>query len=124
VPFLVHTEIDAPTPSHTVDSTGYRPIADAVRALSSDESDGQRPNIVDRTSALLDAEAMQRKHSDNALHLRGSRAEWFAPRSLSQLLTLKDRYGAQARIVAGNTEIGVEQRFKVRLSLFVCVCND
>lgn len=100
-------------------STGYRPIADAVRALSHDENNGKRKEIADATTPLLPS-AMRDAGVDSTLHLRGARSEWFAPRTLDELLALRQEY-PDARIVVGNTEVGVEQRFKVCLSKFIIV---
>ena len=37
---------------------------------------------------------------------------WFRPSSLSELLRLKEKFKGQAKIVVGNTELGVEMRAK------------
>lgn len=44
-------------------------------------------------------------HFDNGI------TKWFRPVSLKQLLTLMDEY-PRARIITGNTEVGIEMRFK------------
>ena len=36
------------------------------------------------------------------------------PASLDELLRLKAHHGAQAKVVVGNTEIGIEQKFRGR----------
>ena len=41
---------------------------------------------------------------------------WFRPCSLDELLKLKERFKGHARIVVGNTELGVEMR--ARRSLY------
>eukprot|EP00741_Cyanophora_paradoxa_P011272 tig00020554_g10889.t1 len=46
-----------------------------------------------------------------ALLLRGRRAAWLRPLSLRDLLAIKKAHPT-ARIVCGNTEVGVEQKFK------------
>lgn len=37
---------------------------------------------------------------------------WYRPNSLNELLRLKEKYKGQAKIVVGNTELGVEMRAK------------
>ena len=37
---------------------------------------------------------------------------WFRPNSLNELLTLKNKFKGRAKIVVGNTELGVEMRAK------------
>ena len=37
---------------------------------------------------------------------------WFRPNSLNELLTLKEKFKGRAKIVVGNTELGVEMRAK------------
>jgi xanthine dehydrogenase/oxidase len=38
--------------------------------------------------------------------------QWFRPTNLNELLQFKKQHGAAAKIVAGNTEVGVEVKFK------------
>lgn len=45
------------------------------------------------------------------LQFRGPRVSWFRPTTLQQLLKLKQEY-PHAKIVVGNTELGVEVKFK------------
>ncbi|KAG8239016.1 hypothetical protein J437_LFUL005073, partial [Ladona fulva] len=45
------------------------------------------------------------------LKVSGQRVTWYRPTTLNQLLTLKKTY-PQARIIVGNTEVGVEVKFK------------
>ena len=42
--------------------------------------------------------------------LHGSRSDWYAPYTLRELIKLKKLY-PDAKIVVGNTEVGIEQRF-------------
>ena len=37
---------------------------------------------------------------------------WFRPNSLNELLALKEKFKGHAKIVVGNTELGVEMRAK------------
>ena len=45
------------------------------------------------------------------LTFSSSRVTWYRPVSLDQMLTLKQRH-PEAKIVVGNTELGVEVKFK------------
>jgi xanthine dehydrogenase/oxidase len=47
------------------------------------------------------------------LHFVNDRGvQWFRPKNLNELLQFKKQHGAAAKIVAGNTEVGVEVKFK------------
>ncbi|KAL0266984.1 UNVERIFIED_CONTAM: hypothetical protein PYX00_009375 [Menopon gallinae] len=48
------------------------------------------------------------------LIIKGERATWFRPTLLQDLLALKSKF-PHAKIVAGNSEVGVEQKFKSML---------
>ncbi|XP_038214849.1 xanthine dehydrogenase [Zerene cesonia] len=50
-------------------------------------------------------------YDDQYLIFRGSNATWFRPTTIDSLLTLKEKY-PEAKIVVGNTEVGVEVKFK------------
>jgi xanthine dehydrogenase/oxidase len=85
--------------------TGYRPIADAVRAIAALPAP-----LPDRTTPAL-AAWLQSPAPGAPLTLHGSGCEWYAPRTLVQLLARKSLVPT-AKLVAGNSEIGIEQRFK------------
>ncbi|XP_033730468.1 xanthine dehydrogenase/oxidase-like, partial [Pecten maximus] len=51
------------------------------------------------------------KYDNQALYYKGERSVWYRPTSLDQLLELKDRHPT-ARLVVGNTEVGVEIKLK------------
>ncbi|XP_053996533.1 xanthine dehydrogenase [Hylaeus anthracinus] len=48
---------------------------------------------------------------DQYLIIKGKNVTWYRPRTLSELLSLKEQY-PHAKIVMGNTEMGVEVKFK------------
>nr|QEO19121.1 rosy [Rhagovelia antilleana] len=48
---------------------------------------------------------------DEYLVIKGPRATWYRPVSLDQLLMLKSKF-PQAKLINGNTEVGVEVKFK------------
>lgn len=54
---------------------------------------------------------LQPEASHRAVLFRSARTLWYRPASLAELLRLKEQY-TQAKIVVGNTEIGIETKFK------------
>ncbi|XP_039283580.1 xanthine dehydrogenase [Nilaparvata lugens] len=54
---------------------------------------------------------IERKYDSQYLVIPGSRATWYRPTSLQELLLLKNKF-PQAKIINGNTEVGVEVKFK------------
>ncbi|KAJ4447027.1 hypothetical protein ANN_09015 [Periplaneta americana] len=54
---------------------------------------------------------MSSNYDSQFLVIRGKRATWYRPTNLDDLLYLKSKYN-DARIVVGNTEVGVEVKFK------------
>jgi len=54
---------------------------------------------------------LESKYDDQNLLFSSERVTWYRPTKLSQLLQLKSKFPA-ARIVVGNTEVGVEVKFK------------
>jgi len=61
---------------------------------------------------LFPPELMVNSDFDNqCLEFRGKSVTWFRPTSLHQLLTIKQQH-PDAKIVVGNTELGVEVKFK------------
>jgi xanthine dehydrogenase/oxidase len=77
--------------------TGYRPIIEAVRQLTS----APAPLAL----SPLPPPALK------ALEASNDEATWWRPTTLSQLLEIKQQHPA-ARVVVGNTEVGVEAKFK------------
>ena len=51
------------------------------------------------------------KYSPQPLHFIGRKTTWFRPVNLEQLLKLKSKY-PDSKIVSGNTEVGIETKFK------------
>lgn len=50
-------------------------------------------------------------YDDQYLVFKGQKTSWFRPKDLSSILKLKNQY-PDAKIVVGNTEVGVEVKFK------------
>ncbi|KAL3157593.1 hypothetical protein ABBQ32_012044 [Trebouxia sp. C0010 RCD-2024] len=61
------------------------------------------------TEPIFPAELRKRQPSE--LHLRGPLADWHRPLTLAGVLKLKAEY-PDARLVVGNTEVGIEMKFK------------
>ncbi|GJQ84033.1 ry [Trypoxylus dichotomus] len=51
------------------------------------------------------------KLDDQFLHFKGTEVEWYRPNDLATLLALKEKH-PDAKIIVGNTEVGVEVKFK------------
>lgn len=50
--------------------------------------------------------------SDDLLMIESDMCTWFRPTSLPLLLALKKEYGHAAKLISGNTEVGIETKFK------------
>lgn len=51
------------------------------------------------------------QYNQRPLHFKSKSMKWFKPGNLTELLSLKERY-PDAKMVVGNTELGVEMKFK------------
>lgn len=121
--------------------TGYRPIIDAVKSLSRNKGevdvtrdisgtlnpDGEVivHNSTERTMATScgipeDVEydkflpivpSKLSEHIPRAITFSKGDIKWYQPVTMSALFRLKDRFPS-ARIIVGNTEIGIETKFK------------
>ncbi len=100
--------------------TGYRPIVEVARSFCSDHTTKQNElsPLTGIECAPFDAskhriEAKLPSDDGATLHIdnrkRGMR--WITPRTMDELLQLKRDY-PNAKIVAGNTELGIELRYK------------
>ncbi|RZF38598.1 hypothetical protein LSTR_LSTR010931 [Laodelphax striatellus] len=54
---------------------------------------------------------IERKYDSQYLVIPGSRATWYRPTSLQELLLLKNKF-PHGKIINGNTEVGIEVKFK------------
>lgn len=117
--------------------TGYRPILEGFKTFTKEycqmgenccRATGKCPSDVVENGVInggnseflpLDStqdpifppELMSDKYDTETLHFKGEKVEWFRPTSLSQLLELKDKY-PDAKLVIGNTEVGLEVKLK------------
>ncbi len=53
-----------------------------------------------------------RRMNKRELHIVGRRSEWFKPLTLDSLLRIKEQHGKHVTFVSGNTENGIDVRFK------------
>ena len=51
------------------------------------------------------------EYARQPLAFQGDKMTWFKPTTLDELLTLKESY-PDAKLVVGNTELGIEMKFK------------
>eukprot|EP00442_Polarella_glacialis_P052829 CAMPEP_0115055184 /NCGR_PEP_ID=MMETSP0227-20121206/4513_1 /TAXON_ID=89957 /ORGANISM="Polarella glacialis, Strain CCMP 1383" /LENGTH=612 /DNA_ID=CAMNT_0002439751 /DNA_START=45 /DNA_END=1879 /DNA_ORIENTATION=+ len=120
--------------------TGYRPILDAAKTFACDKHNcppapegfkgpSEKPEaegdarVFASTSATLASmascpvppvafpEALRASAPHAPLQVVGSRVTWYRPADLASLLALK-KAEPKAKMVAGNTEVGIETKFK------------
>ena len=120
--------------------TGYRPILEGFKTLTEEgcgaenccrnKKDGEEEeedgpgytNILYNSQDFIPYDPSQEPIFPPELQLdqtldrqfllfQSERVKWFRPRTLSQLFDLKEKY-PEAKIVGGNTELGVEVKFK------------
>ncbi|XP_044734533.1 xanthine dehydrogenase-like [Chrysoperla carnea] len=121
--------------------TGYRPIIDGYQTFSEEWEIKQRkllnglcnmgvncckndpkPEKLFETSEFKPYDSSQEpifppelklnsKYDNEYLQFRGSNTLWIRPRSLDELINLKSKYPT-GKLLAGNTEIGIEKKFK------------
>lgn len=96
-PNATHEEIVKSLDGNLCRCTGYRPIIEAVRTLPPSPA----PIVL----------SPRPKAATNALRASNGESTWWRPTSLAQLLQIKQEH-PEARIVVGNTEVGVEAKFK------------
>ena len=63
-----------------------------------------------KSSEKISEDLKKESFKDVPIYGSGEYATWFMPTRLEQLLDLKQQY-PKAKLVSGNTEIGIEQRF-------------
>lgn len=96
-PKATHEEIVKSLDGNLCRCTGYRPIIEAVRTLSP-------------TPAPIVLSPPPRP-ATCGLKTSNGESTWYRPTTLSDLLKIKQQH-PEARIVVGNTEVGVEAKFK------------
>uniref|UniRef100_A0A671R9N4 Xanthine dehydrogenase/oxidase-like n=1 Tax=Sinocyclocheilus anshuiensis TaxID=1608454 RepID=A0A671R9N4_9TELE len=106
--------------------TGYRPILEGYRTFTKvkeqlskacyNNNNNNKYNIEDNSTLpaqkLYDqSEFILSKQPQRELRFVGERVLWIQPYSLKELLELKATY-PNAKLVVGNTEVGIEMKFK------------
>ncbi|XP_041418512.1 xanthine dehydrogenase/oxidase isoform X1 [Xenopus laevis] len=120
--------------------TGYRPILEGFKTFTKEACCGKRSENdccrdmncanedISVSSALFDPSAfkpldptqepifppellMYEKSSPKSLYFKGDNITWLRPSNLEELLALKVQY-PDAKLVVGNTEVGIETKFK------------
>ena len=100
--------------------TGYRPIIDGVQQAAAVCPSSGKPCDCDRSKCGQRVEpdcefifppALLLRAMDPALRISDGHFTWWRPASLEQLLHIKSEHH-HARIVVGNTELGIEIRLK------------
>ncbi|XP_069464776.1 xanthine dehydrogenase/oxidase-like [Ambystoma mexicanum] len=122
--------------------TGYRPILDGFRTFARDSGgccgkrgknqaccmDNAVNTDLDASPALFNSVEfqpfdptqepifppellLQKNMQRKLLSFRGERVTWIQPSSLHELLVLKSQY-PEAKLVVGNTEVGIEMKFR------------
>ncbi|XP_012937557.1 xanthine dehydrogenase/oxidase [Aplysia californica] len=127
--------------------TGYRPILDGFRTFTKeyqcpmgesccrngadtvlDDGQGLAPRIADLKPFSPDQEPIfppdlkvnHNTYKGKTLVFKGAGATWIQPRTLQELVELKALH-PDAKIVVGNTEIGIETKFKnMRYRTLLC----
>jgi len=84
--------------------TGYRAIVSAVDDIAAQAEQGVDMSAKNHFPAELKAQ------EEGSLEIKGQETKWMAPTTLKQLLNIKSLYPT-CKIVCGNTEVGIEQRF-------------
>eukprot|EP01065_Artemidia_motanka_P006570 TRINITY_DN1321_c6_g1_i1.p1 TRINITY_DN1321_c6_g1~~TRINITY_DN1321_c6_g1_i1.p1 ORF type:complete len:1373 (+),score=457.81 TRINITY_DN1321_c6_g1_i1:112-4119(+) len=90
--------------------TGYRPILDAFRPFAIDGGARQQAEYDAGSDKAVLPPALE-QYEARSLRVVGRRQTWYRPVRLSELLELKAKY-PDARLVCGNTEVGIEVKFK------------
>ncbi|GES98695.1 xanthine dehydrogenase [Rhizophagus clarus] len=65
----------------------------------------------DATQELIFPPALISSYKSYPLYFSGRKTKWFKPNSLNELLLLKLKY-PQGKLISGNTEVGIEVKFK------------
>uniref|UniRef100_A0A671QHA9 Xanthine dehydrogenase/oxidase n=1 Tax=Sinocyclocheilus anshuiensis TaxID=1608454 RepID=A0A671QHA9_9TELE len=101
--------------------TGYRPILEGYRTFTKDNSTLPAQKLYDQSEfmpldptqeIIFPPELMVlNKQPQSELRFAGERVLWIQPCSLEELLELKATY-PNAKLVVGNTEVGIEMKFK------------
>uniref|UniRef100_A0A671RBF5 Xanthine dehydrogenase/oxidase-like n=1 Tax=Sinocyclocheilus anshuiensis TaxID=1608454 RepID=A0A671RBF5_9TELE len=93
--------------------TGYRPILEGYRTFTKVKEQLSKASKKSKTDKLRNTGThfILSKQPQRELRFVGERVLWIQPYSLKELLELKATY-PNAKLVVGNTEVGIEMKFK------------
>uniref|UniRef100_A0A8B9TWQ6 Xanthine dehydrogenase/oxidase n=1 Tax=Anas platyrhynchos TaxID=8839 RepID=A0A8B9TWQ6_ANAPL len=96
--------------------TGYRPILEGYRTfaktmMSSSLFNASEFQPLDPTQEPIFPPELMKNKQQKQLCFKGERVMWIQPTTLQELVALKSQY-PNAKLVVGNTEVGVEIRLK------------
>uniref|UniRef100_A0A663MEL4 Xanthine dehydrogenase n=1 Tax=Athene cunicularia TaxID=194338 RepID=A0A663MEL4_ATHCN len=96
--------------------TGYRPILEGYRTfakamMSSSLFNSSEFQPLDPTQEPIFPPELMSNKQQKQLCFRGERVMWIQPTTLKELVALKSQY-PNAKLVVGNTEVGIEMRLK------------
>uniref|UniRef100_A0A671R9E9 Xanthine dehydrogenase/oxidase n=1 Tax=Sinocyclocheilus anshuiensis TaxID=1608454 RepID=A0A671R9E9_9TELE len=90
--------------------TGYRPILEGYRTFTKVKEQLSKACYNNNNNNKYNIESLS-KQPQRELRFVGERVLWIQPYSLKELLELKATY-PNAKLVVGNTEVGIEMKFK------------
>uniref|UniRef100_A0A8C0IJE9 Xanthine dehydrogenase/oxidase n=1 Tax=Bubo bubo TaxID=30461 RepID=A0A8C0IJE9_BUBBB len=96
--------------------TGYRPILEGYRTfakvmMSSSLFNSSEFQPLDPTQEPIFPPELMSNKQQKQLCFKGERVMWIQPTTLKELVALKSQY-PNAKLVVGNTEVGIEMRLK------------
>uniref|UniRef100_A0A3Q3WQX2 Xanthine dehydrogenase/oxidase n=1 Tax=Mola mola TaxID=94237 RepID=A0A3Q3WQX2_MOLML len=98
--------------------TGYRPILEGYKTFTLGGCCGDRGRDNGCCMASGNGESLTKGQRSGSLRFHGERAVWLQPNSLDEFLRLKWEH-PNARVVVGNTEVGIEVKFKNMVYLVI-----
>eukprot|EP01091_Cochliopodium_minus_P007962 TRINITY_DN1784_c1_g1_i3.p1 TRINITY_DN1784_c1_g1~~TRINITY_DN1784_c1_g1_i3.p1 ORF type:complete len:932 (-),score=298.62 TRINITY_DN1784_c1_g1_i3:48-2843(-) len=104
-PKATYEELEKSLDGNLCRCTGYRPINEVLHLLSQ----GYQPPSL-RESEIFSNDLKSDSLLNIPIFAEKNGVKWFMPTTLEQLIELKEIF-PKAKLVSGNTEIGIEQRF-------------
>ncbi|RMX48187.1 hypothetical protein pdam_00015397 [Pocillopora damicornis] len=116
-PLPSYKEMESAFEGNLCRCTGYRPIVEGFKTFTKESTSGlvkpEEFTPYDPTQdAIFPPELMLPDAiKPRRLYIKGDLVTWIRPTTLEELLELRAKY-PQAKLVIGNTEIGIEMKFK------------